>query len=105
MIVTFEEDYLKSLYEKGETNIKKLRFQPDIVKRYKRCIDYLIAAPTKETLFMFNSLNFEALKGNKAGLFSIRVNRQYRIEFSIAENCDQPILTVCNIVELSNHYD
>lgn len=105
MIVTFEEDYLRSLYEKGESDIKKHRFQPDIVKRYKRCIDYLIAAPDKEALFLFNSLKFEALIGDKVGLFSIRVNRQYRIEFSIAENYEQPILTVCNIVELSNHYD
>lgn len=105
MIVTFGKDYLKSLYEKGESGSKKLRFQPDIVRRYKRCIDYLKAAPGKESLFLFNSLNFEALKGDKAGLFSIRVNHQYRIEFTINENLEQPILTICNIHELSKHYD
>jgi proteic killer suppression protein len=35
MIVTFEEMYLRELYENGKTSDKKHRFQPDIVKRYK----------------------------------------------------------------------
>lgn len=59
----------------------------------------------KEDLFRLNSLNFEALKGNKAGRFSIRVNNQYRIEFTIEENSEESVLTICNIVELSDHYD
>ena len=36
---------------------------------------------------------------------SIRVNDKYRIEFSLNEFAEKPILTICNIVELSNHYD
>jgi proteic killer suppression protein len=50
-------------------------------------------------------MHFEALKGDKQGKFSVRVNKQYRIEFTLNENLKQPILTICNIVELSNHYD
>lgn len=76
-----------------------------MLKRYRRGIDYLKWALRKEDLFRLNSLNFEALKGNKAGRFSIRVNNQYRIEFTIEENSEEPVLTICNIVELSNHYD
>jgi proteic killer suppression protein len=38
-------------------------------------------------------------------LYSVRVNDQYRVEFSLVEHSEQPILTICNIVELSNHYD
>ena len=30
MIVTFDKEYLKELYESGKTNDKKHRFQPDI---------------------------------------------------------------------------
>lgn len=105
MIATFSKEYLKTLYTEGRSTEKKHSFQPNIIKRYKRCIDYLKAATNKETLFLFNSLNFEALKGDKAGLFSIRVNDQYRIEFTMQESPKQPILTICNIVELTNHYD
>lgn len=104
MIVIFGKTYLKELYE-GKCNDKKRRYKPDVLKRYRRGIDYLKWALRKEDLFRLNSLNFEALKGNKAGRFSIRVNNQYGIEFTIEENSEEPVLTICNIVELSNHYD
>lgn len=104
MIVTFEKTYLKELYEIGHCSDKKHRFQPQIIKVYRRRIEQLQSAPSPDTLYQFNALNFEALKGNKAGLFSIRVNMQFRIEFSIENNDNQPLLTICNIVELSNHY-
>lgn len=105
MIVTFEQTYLKELYENGKTSDKKHRFQPSIVKRYKDRINYLMKATSKEELYPIKSLHFEALHGDKKGLFSVKVNDQYRIEFSLTENLEEPILTICNIVELSNHYD
>lgn len=105
MIVIFDKEYLKELYESGKTKDKKHRFQPEIVKRYKRCIDYLKWASSKESLFPINSLRFEALAGDKDGMFSIRVNNKYRIEFTLKETTEEPILTICNIIELSNHYD
>lgn len=105
MIVTFEEEYLEELYKKGRTSNKKFRFQPDIIKRYKSRIDTLISAPTKEILYQINSLHFKALQGDKKDRFSIRVNDQYRIEFTMSETLEEPIVTICNIVELSNHYD
>ncbi len=105
MIVEFGKIYLRDLYVKGECKDKKHRYRYDVIKRYKRGIDYLKWASRKEDLFRINSLNFEALKGNKIGMFSIRVNEQYRIEFNMRETSDEPFLTICNIVELSNHYD
>ena len=105
MIVEVAEKYLRDLYETGLCNDKKHRYRSDVVKRYVRGVDYLRWASRKEDLFRINSLNFEALRGEKAGLFSIRVNNQYRIEFSLRETVEEPILTICNIVELSNHYD
>ena len=105
MIVEFEKEYLRDLYAKGRSDDKKHRYKPDVVRRYRKGIDYLRWASRKEDLFRINSLNFEALRGNKAGRFSIRVNDQFRIEFTMRENLEEPILTICNIVELSNHYD
>lgn len=103
MIVEFEKEYLRDLYTKGKCNDKKHRFQSDVIKRYKNGINYLIWASRKEDLFRINSLHFEALKGDKAGLFSIRVNYQYRIEFRISEISEDSILTICSIIERSNH--
>lgn len=105
MIVEFGEEYLRDLYTKGECGDKRHRYRIDVVKRYKRGIDYLKWASRKEDLLRINSLNFEALKGDKIGRSSIRVNDRYRIEFTMRETVEEPILTICNIVELSNHYD
>lgn len=104
MVVTFEELYLRELFEKGKCSDKKHRFQPQIIKAYQRRVEMLASVPSPETLYQFNSLNFEALKGDKIGRFSIRVNTQYRIEFTLNTENERPLLTICNIVELSNHY-
>ena len=104
MIVTFEEKYLQELYETGKTTNKKYRFQPEIVRKYQHCIKYLIGASCIEALYSVNALNYEVLKGEKAGISSIRVNKQYRIEFTVTDNGVDSIVTVCNILELSNHY-
>ena len=104
MVVTFNEDYLEKLYANGETGIKKLRFQPQIVRGYQKAIKYLIQAKRKEDLFPFKSLHFEALHGDKEGRFSVKANDQYRVEFTVTETEDEPVVTICNIMELSNHY-
>ena len=102
MVVTFNEDYLEKLYSKGETGTKKIRFQPQIVRGYQKGIKYLIQAKRKEDLYPFKSLHFEALHGDKEGRFSIKANDQYRIEFTLEESDEEPVVTICNIMELSN---
>lgn len=104
MFVTFEKTYLQELYEKGKTEDKKHRYQPDIVKRYQKCVKHLLGAKSIEDLRLINSLNYEVLKGDKQGTSSIRVNNQYRVEFTVRDTLDEPVITVCNIIELSNHY-
>lgn len=104
MVVTFEKEYLQELYETGKVNDKKHRFQPNIVRKYKDRINTLLNASRIKALYSVNSLNYEALKGDKQGISSIRVNDQYRIEFTVKETMDEPVITICNIIELSNHY-
>ena len=87
-----------------EKSDKKHRFQADIVKRYKRGIDYLKQTRNIEELFLLPSLHYEVLKGDKAGVSSIRVNDQYRIEFTVEQVSEPIVVTICNIIELSNHY-
>ena len=104
MVVTFEEAYLRDLYEKGKAEDKKHRFQPDVIRRYQKCIDFLLDAKKVEELLLINSLNYEVLKGDKAGISYMRVNNRYRVEFTVRDSMEEPIVTVCNIIELSNHY-
>jgi proteic killer suppression protein len=104
MIVTFDKEYLESLYTKGKSDDKKHRFQPEVIKLYKKRIDLLKRTKRIEELFLFNSLNYEVLKGDKNGVSSIRVNDKYRIEFVVSNQDTETIVYICNILELSNHY-
>ncbi|WP_080902599.1 type II toxin-antitoxin system RelE/ParE family toxin [Parabacteroides sp. Marseille-P3160] len=104
MIVAFEKEYLRDLYETGKTMDKKHRFQPEVVTKYKERIKTLENTERIKDLFTINSLNYEILKGDKQNISSIRVNKQYRIEFTVTDNGVESLVTVCNILELSNHY-
>ena len=104
MEINFEKEYLSELYYKGKCSDKKYRFQPQVIKKYKNCIDVLENADCIEDLFPIHSLHYEVLKGDKKGLSSIRVNNQYRIEFITSQIESETVIIVCNIIELSNHY-
>ena len=104
MIVVFDKEYLRDLYEKGKADDKKHRYQPEIVRKYRICIKTIERSARIEDLFTIKSLHYETLKGDKKGISSIRVNNQYRIEFTVKEEGAEPVITVCNILNLSNHY-
>jgi len=74
------------------------------LKNYKKCIDLLEGVPRVESLYKYNALNYENLKGKKKGIDSVRINDQYRIEFTTNIIESETVITVCNILELSNHY-
>lgn len=104
MIVVFDQEYLKELYQDGKAKGKKYRFQPQVVRGYQKCIKYLSNADKIEDLYPIHSLNFEALHGDKEGRFSVRANGQYRVEFTVHQTSEETVLTICNILDLSNHY-
>ena len=104
MEVKFDKKYLQELYEIGKTTDKKHRFQPQIAAKYKKTINILKSVSCIEDIFPYNALQYEKLKGDKEGLESVRVNDQYRIEFRTTKVVSEIVVTICNIIELSNHY-
>lgn len=103
MVIEYEKDYLKELYEDGKCKGKKYRFGAAVVKKYQKRIDTLIAATRIEDLFVFNSLNFEALNG-RTDYFSIRIDYHYRLEFKIRAEGTESVLTICIVTDITNHY-
>ena len=103
MQIVFKQEYLSNLYYNQTSDIKH-RFQPEVVKKYIKVVNILKNAKAVEDLFPFNSLNYERLSGDKAGIESVRVNDKYRLEFKTERVEGEVIVTICNILELSNHY-
>lgn len=104
MIITFEELYLEELYTQGKAHDKKHRFQPQIVDKYIKVVNLMKQQENVLGLAKYGSLHYEKLHGDKEGLSSVRVNDQYRIEFIEETEADKQIATICNLIELSNHY-
>lgn len=104
MEVIFNEIYLRDLYTEAKSD-KKHRFQPQIIRKYIRIVDLMKSEKNVLGLMKYNSLRYEKLVGDKLGLSSVRVNDQYRIEFEEFVKDGETIASICNITDLSNHYD
>ena len=104
MVVKFDKPYLKELFETGKSSDKHHRYPPQVVRKYAMRVETLQNAPRIEELYPLVSLNYEVLKGDKAGISSIRIDRQYRLEFIVAEEDGEPRMTICELIDISNHY-
>ena len=103
MVIRFQKEYLEELYVTGKCSDKKHRYQPQVVKKYSMRIDTLTDVPSVEALFTYNSLNYEVLSGDKKGISSIRIDGQYRLEFIVSTE-GEPAITICSIIDITNHY-
>lgn len=99
MEINFNKEYLRDLYKLGQAD-KKLRFQPQIVKKYIRIIDLMRDEDNVLGLTKYKALNYEHFIGDKDGLSSVRINNQYRIEFEEYIQEGQSFATICNIVTI-----
>lgn len=104
MYIEFDKEYLRELYTDGKTSDKKHRYQPKVIKGYQKAVFLLSSANVITDLFRNNSLNYEVLQGDKKGISSIRIDRQYRLEFTVREELNEQIITVCRLLDISNHY-
>ena len=104
MYIEFDKEYLKELYTEGKTSDKKHRYQPEVIRGYQKAVSALKRATGVEMLYLLHSLNYEVLQGDKRGISSVRINRKYRLEFTVREVLDEEIITICRLLEISNHY-
>ncbi len=105
MIVEFDKEYLKELFEDGKCSNKKYRFQPEVVIAYGKRVLTLMAANSIEDLYSIGALHYEVLVGDKKGISSIRINKKYRLEFKVdTTSSGESVITFCTLTEISNHY-
>jgi len=96
----FNNKELVKLYETGKS--KKYRLQPAVLKKFYMRIQQIEAAVTIHDLWKNPSLNFEHLESK--GIYSIRVDKGYRLEIIIDWQSDEKTVGKFIIRELSKHY-
>ncbi len=104
MIVKFDKEYLEELYREGKCSDKHHRYQPQVIRKYVTRVATLKAAPNVEALYGLYSLNYEVLVGDKAGISSVRIDKQYRLEFLVNEEGEEPTITICTLIDITNRY-
>lgn len=104
MHIEFDKDYLRELYTEGKTSDRKHRFQPEVIRGYQKAVFLLSSANAITDLFRYKALNYEVLQGDKKGTSSVRINRKYRLEFTVREVLGEQIVTFCRLLDISNHY-
>jgi|SRR5690606_10938619 len=102
MKVFFDSEELKDLFECAPDHLLgKQKFPTSVIKQYQANVNILKVVKEINVLRSFRSLNFESLKGDLKGKYSIRLNKQYRLIFKINRNGEVEIL----IIEISKHYE
>ncbi len=97
MLIDFEDGDLERLYV--DANFRLGRFGADLIKAYRKKMAILVAVADERDLMAMRSLNFEKLKGDRAGQHSIRLTDQWRLIFRIEKEEDGNLVIVIEIID------
>jgi len=105
MDIYFDDEDLEKLFQ-GERLKGKPLYQDAVIQKFKKTVLKLDQFSRMEELYQLKSLNFEALSGNKKGLYSVKVDSKYRLELTIERIEDNGLFIkdIIRIVRMSNHY-
>lgn len=81
MIQSFADAESEDIYNGRSTKKARRRLPQELLRVAQRKLDYLDAADTLDDLRVPPNNRLEALKGDRVGQHSIRINDQYRICF------------------------
>ena len=102
MEVVFNNLYLERLFE-GKKVLGKPKYGKEVVVKFKKTVLMLQFANTVSDIRKLKGLNFEALKGDFKGYYSVRVDIQYRLILRVEK--DQLYVDDIVVIEdLTNHY-
>lgn len=82
MIIGFKDRGAEDIYDGADTRAARKTLPKALWKVAQRKLDMLQAARNLQDLRSPPGNRLEALKGNLEGLYSIRINDQYRIVFA-----------------------
>ena len=102
MEFTFHDKHLADLYQTGRS--RKHRLPPGLAETFVERVNRIEAAVTIADLREPPSMRFEKLAGGQ-NRFSIRLNRQYRLEFEIAFEDAERTRGAVEILAVSKHYE
>ena len=102
MEVVFNNLYLERIFE-GKKVLGKPKYGKDVILKFKKTVLMLQFANSVSDVKKFKGLNFESLKGDYKGYYSVRVDIQYRLILRLDKN-QLFVDDIIVIEDLTNHY-
>lgn len=101
MKVKFHDEHLEMLAEKNSKG--KSKYPDEVITAFRKKLFFVKGAANTQDLRAMSSLHFEKLVEKRyLGMHSIRLNKSYRLIFSIDKEDN---LEVMIIEEISNHHN
>jgi len=94
MDIIFEDDSLKRLEEDPAYDAG---FDRAIVRSYRMRLQLIRAAQDERSFYAMKSLHYEKLKGNLDGLYSMRLNKQWRLLLKLRKEDSGNLVIVISI--------
>lgn len=94
----FANKKLEALYT---TEAGSKKYPPAVVTAFFDVMATVVAAVDERDLYAIKSLHFEALKGDRAGEHSVRLNKQFRLILRI--EADEPG-NVIVVIEIADYH-
>ena len=103
MPVQFNNAYLEKIFV-GRPVTGKPRYSSDVILKFKKTVLKLKYADNLKEIKAQRGLNFEALKGDLKGFYSVRVDYSYRLILALNKDDILTIAEIITIHDLTNHY-
>lgn len=97
MRVRFEDDDLRRLHEEPQFRLPRLG--ADVVRQFRKKVNFLLAAADERDLYNYKALRFEKLAGKRVGQHSIRLNDQWRLILRLEQEDEGRIIVAVEIVD------
>jgi proteic killer suppression protein len=70
-----------------------------VIKAFRMRVQYMVASPDERAFASLNGWRFEKLKGDLAGKYSIRLNRQWRLIVKLEKRENGKVVVVVSICD------
>jgi proteic killer suppression protein len=97
MLVDFEDDDLRRLYEEQDFRIAQVG--PDLTKKFRKVVGFLVRAASEQDLWAMRSLHYEKLEGQRVGQRSLRLDQQWRLIVRSEDTEEGKTIIVIEIID------
>ena len=73
------------------------RLPAEVVRAYRKVLNYIRQAADERDLRNWKSLHFEKLAADREGQHSLRLNRQWRLVVELDESSPKKAVVICEI--------